>query len=206
VFSVSQPLLAIAAAVLTLFMVGLYVYHLNWPHVLLVHSPAQKIPADKVSLSLVSATDLVEHTHDHLIRQFHYAPSQLPALIKQSGFNIRPPQITGWRLGDICVCSIGKDGQPVVHMTYVSTSSPATNAKGKRNQLKPTTLTCYQVLNGHFDSIGLKGNQTSRDSQNPVWSSEINNLAVAFVKKQESEYIFVGAIPLGEIANVARHS
>jgi hypothetical protein len=198
--------LAIAAGILSLILAGLYIYPLNQSQVRIAQGPAQKIQTENVSPSLVSAADLVEHTHDHLIAQFHYAPSQLPALVKQSGFNIRPPQIAGWRLGDVCVCSIGKNGQPVVHMTYISTTSPATTTKGKRNKLKPPTLTCYQVLNGHFDSVGMKGSETSADSQKPVWFSEINNLTVAFVKKQEFEYVFVGAMPLGEIANVANHS
>ncbi|MDR3615049.1 MAG: hypothetical protein P4L53_15925 [Candidatus Obscuribacterales bacterium] len=200
------PKLALAAGILSLILVGLYVYLLNQSQVRVAQGPAQKIQTGNFSPSSVSAADLVEHTHDHLIAQFHYAPSELPALVKQSGFNIRPPQITGWRLGDVCVCSIGKNGQPVVHMTYISTKLSATTAKRKRNQLKPPTLTCYQVLNGHFDSIGMKGYETSEDSHNPVWFSEVNNLTVAFVKKQESEYIFVGAMPLREIANIANNS
>jgi hypothetical protein len=166
------PQMAVVAAILCLIAVGLYFSNL--------------LPT--AHESLISATDLTTHTHDHIVSNFQYSPEQLPALIKKTGFEIKPPLLAGWRLGSICICTVGKDGQPIVHMTYVSTLA---NKK---------VLTCYQVLSKHFDDSGMSEQKGA--AQEPIWSSEINNLAIAFVKRREVENIFVGAIPVRDLISI----
>jgi hypothetical protein len=153
--------------------------------------------ANKPAAVLVSANDLVEHTQNHIVSNFHYNPSQLPNLNKQSGFNIKPPKIAGWRLGDICVCSIGKDGQPVVHMTYVS------DKIGRKNK-HPRILTCYQVLRGHIDGNGMTNLADS--SQKPLRVASDKNFAIALAENSEVETVFVAAMPIKEITSIAAHS
>jgi hypothetical protein len=153
--------------------------------------------ANKPAAVLVSANDFVEHTQNHMVSNFHYSPSQLPNLNKQSGFNIKPPKIAGWRLGDICVCSIGKDGQPVVHMTYVP------DKIGRKNK-HPRILTCYQVLRGHIDGNGMTNLADS--SRKPLRVASDKNFAIAVAENSEVETVFVAAMPLKEITSIAAHS
>jgi hypothetical protein len=190
--------LSIAAAVMVLFSATCLIYS---------SKSTQKIAqfktedtAVKPAVILVSANDLVEHTQNHVVSNFHYSPSQLPNLNKQSGFNIEPPKLVGWRLGDICVCSIGKDGQPVVHMTYVKNAPVKIGGKNRH----PRILTCYQVLRGHIDGNGMSNLADS--SQKPVRFASSKNFAIALVENPEVETVFVAAMPVKEITSIAEHS
>jgi hypothetical protein len=189
---------SIAAAVLILFSATCFIYTSRSKQT--IAQLKTEDSAIKPAAFLVSANELIEHTQNHVVSNFHYNPSQLPNLNKQSGFNIKPPELVGWRLGDICVCSIGKDGQPVVHMTYVKNSPVKLGGKNRR----PRILTCYQVLRGHIDDNGMSNLADS--AQKPVRFASTRDFAVAVVENSEVETVFVAVMPVKEITSIAAHS
>ncbi len=193
--------LSIAAAALILLSAAYLMYSSrSTPEIAQVKTEDTYI---KQAISLVSANDLVEHTQNHVVSNFHYTPSALTNLNKQSGFKIKPPTIAGWRLGDICVCSVGKDGQPVVHMTYIKNGPGVAGARNKR----PRILTCYQVLRGHMDSNGLTNIADANiPTLKPVRFASNKNLSVALVENSEVATVFVAAMPVKDITTIASHS
>jgi hypothetical protein len=192
--------MSIAAAVMILFSATCLLYSSR---------TTQKIAqlktedmANKPATVLVSANDLVEHTQNHVVSNFHYSPSQLPNLNKQSGFNIKPPKIAGWLLGDICVCSIGKNGEPVVHMTYIKTAANRSKI-GSKIKL-PKIITCYQVIRGHISGIGM--NNIADASQKSLRVAETKNFAIALVESSDVQTVFIAPMPVKQITLIAEHS
>ena len=179
----SSVSLATAAAVLCLLAVGYYFFTFS-------NSAVKTTLTQHATAPSIVASDLAEHTLKHLVSDFQYSPQQLPQLRKQTGFEIKPPTIPQWRLASICVCSIGKDGLPVAHMTYLGT--------GKNNAKK--ILTCYQVIAGSFDKSGLS--ESKRSGIKPVWTTKIHDLAIALVQGHGTEIILVGAMSIKDLNSI----
>lgn len=177
-----SPQMAVAAVLLSLIVAGIYITQQQHPTVNIAENQTQ-------SCSRIAVDDLVNHTKEHIISKYHYSVAQLPELEKQTGFSIQPPKLRNWKLADICVCSIGEHGEPVVHITYVNSTTTG-----------PKTLTCYQVLSDNFD---YRKTLKQKPSAANTWSSEFDNLAVAFAPGHKVASVFIAKMPVKELRKIA---
>jgi len=140
--------------------------------------------------SSITLDDLVSHTNEHTVTQVDYSPKELMELSKFSGFTIKPMQLPGWKIADVCVCDVGKSGQSVVHITY-------TKMDGRKRRF----LTCYQSLKHtiecsqmYLESGGGREIRCARDG----------HLALAYTADDSVENVFVASMPVKDLVHIAR--
>jgi hypothetical protein len=150
----------------------------------------QAVVANQTKPTTVALDDLVNHTKQHTVNYVDYSPKQLAELSKTSGFVVKPMQLPGWQIADVCICDVGNHGQSVVHITY-------SKMEGRKRKF----LTCYQSLKHTFECSQM---YLESGGGREIRCARDGRLAIAYTSDEDLENIFMAVMPVKDLVHIAR--